>query len=480
MTFEDLGLSPEVLAAIELAGYREPTPIQLQAIPVALQGRDLLGCAQTGTGKTAAFVLPMIDILTGGKAKARMPRALILSPTRELAQQTLENFGIYAQHTDLAAALLIGGNNMRQQEQALSGNIDILIATPGRLLDMVERGKLLMMGVKHLVIDEADRMLDMGFIPDVEKICSLLPPLRHTLMFSATMPKEVRKLADRFLHNPREVTVAPPASPAETVEQWLVAVGNERDKGRALRELLSHESVTSSMIFANRKKDVDSLHRSLKRHGLNAVRMQGDMAQPEREVALAAFKDGDANMLVCTDVAGRGIDVFGVSHVFCFDVPVNAEDYVHRIGRTGRAGHRGRAYVFATPEDAKPLQAVTNLIKRDLPMARFEGVKTVSIPGIATAAPAAPEPAAEDTPDTPDVAELSAAEDKPRRSRRRRGGKSADKAKSEETTDAKPTRKAGKSDKDKVRPDRIPFGEGPYVPAFLLRPTFTEQDADAR
>ncbi|MBT6204968.1 MAG: DEAD/DEAH box helicase [Rhodospirillaceae bacterium] len=526
MTFEDLGLSPEVLAAIQEAGYQEPTPIQKQAIPVALQGRDLLGCAQTGTGKTAAFVLPLIDILAGGKAKARMPRALILSPTRELAQQTLENFQIYAQHTELDAALLIGGNNMRQQEQALARNIDILIATPGRLLDMIERGKLLMMGCKHLVIDEADRMLDMGFIPDVEKICSILPPLRHTLMFSATMPREVRKLAERFLHNPKEVTVAPPASPAETVEQWLVTVGNERDKGKALRQLLASDTVTSCMIFSNRKKDVDSLHRSLKRNGFNAVRMQGDMAQREREVALNAFKSGEANMLVCTDVAGRGIDVFGVSHVFCYDVPVNAEDYVHRIGRTGRAGHRGRAYVFATPDDVKQLQAVTRLIKRDLPLATIEGVKSVEIPGINTSAPApaAVEVAAAETesvddaqpeaeviavaevtvevevetqaeveaqaePDvsTDDQAPAQAAprdeDEKPGRRRRRRGGSRKSEAKAEDASSDETRRPAeargdNKTDNDRRRDNAVPFGQSANVPAFLLRPTFADQDAE--
>ncbi len=510
MTFEDLGLSPEVLTAINEAGYREPTPIQRQAVPVALQGRDLLGCAQTGTGKTAAFVLPLIDILAGGKAKARMPRALILSPTRELAQQTLENFQIYARHTDLAAALLIGGNNMRAQEQALSNNIDILIATPGRLIDMVERGKLLMMGVKHLVIDEADRMLDMGFIPDVEKICSMLPPLRHTLMFSATMPREVRKLADRFLHNPKEVTVAPPASPAETVEQWLVAVANDRDKGKALRELLNDEKVQSCMIFSNRKRDVDSLHRSLKRYGFDVVRMQGDMSQRERETTLNAFKSGEAKLLVCTDVAGRGIDVFGVSHVFCFDVPVNAEDYVHRIGRTGRAGHRGRAYVFATPDDVKGLQAVTRLIKRKLPVAQVEGVKSVPIPGVMEqpSADTAAEPAKEAA-----KKEAKAAEDsqEPKKRRRRSPRKSAAKeakaetaqakepaerttakAASEPETESAPEKKARSEHKkaseqrgkDKgpqsKQGDNIPFGRDPYVPAFLLRPTFVDADADAR
>ena len=520
MTFEDLGLSPEVLEAITEAGYQEPTPIQLQAIPVALQGRDLLGCAQTGTGKTAAFVLPLIDILAGGKAKARMPRALILSPTRELAQQTLENFQIYAQHTDLAAALLIGGNNMRAQEQALSNNIDILIATPGRLIDMVERGKLLMMGVKHLVIDEADRMLDMGFIPDVEKICSMLPPLRHTLMFSATMPREVRKLAERFLHNPKEVTVAPPASPAETVEQWLVAVANERDKGKALRELLAGETVQSCMIFANRKKDVDSLHRSLKRYGFNIVRMQGDMSQRERETALNAFKSGEAKLLVCTDVAGRGIDVFGVSHVFCFDVPVNAEDYVHRIGRTGRAGHRGRAYVFATPEDVKGLQAVTRLINRKLPVAKVEGVKSVTIPGVMEDAAAAPTVEATDAAELPveaveavkvtapvetagepaeeaveQAGEVTAEAEAPKKRRRRGSRKSAAKETAEtapEAADVEASPETEVASEAKAEPhtggkaiepkrgDKVPFGKDPGVPAFLLRPTFADGDADAR
>ncbi|MGY8996604.1 MAG: DEAD/DEAH box helicase [Alphaproteobacteria bacterium] len=529
MTFEDLGLSPEVLEAITEAGYREPTPIQLQAIPVALQGRDLLGCAQTGTGKTAAFVLPLIDILAGGKAKARMPRALILSPTRELAQQTLENFQIYAQHTDLAAALLIGGNNMRAQEQALSNNIDILIATPGRLIDMVERGKLLMMGVKHLVIDEADRMLDMGFIPDVEKICSMLPPLRHTLMFSATMPKEVRKLAERFLHNPKEVSVAPPASPAETVEQWLVAVANERDKGKALRELLAGETVTSCMVFANRKKDVDSLHRSLKRYGFNVVRMQGDMSQRERETALNAFKTGEAKLLVCTDVAGRGIDVFGVSHVFCFDVPVNAEDYVHRIGRTGRAGHRGRAYVFATPEDVKGLQAVTRLIKRKLPVAQVDGVKSVTIPGVMEDAATTPVVEAAEVVEAADpveapveavevaasvetvaepveaavepTTEAASEADAPKKRRRRGSRKSAVKEsaetaeaapEAEETADveaspepeapapAKAEPHTGGKAIEPQRGDKVPFGKDPFVPAFLLRPTFVDGDAEAR
>ncbi len=539
MTFEDLGLSPEILAAVEKAGYREPTPIQRQAIPIALQGRDLLGCAQTGTGKTAAFVLPMIDILSGGRAKARMPRALILSPTRELAQQTMENFEIYAAEVELTPALLIGGSDMKKQEQALNGNIDVLIATPGRLLDMVERGHVLMMGVKHLIIDEADRMLDMGFIPDVDKIVERLPPLRQTLMFSATMPREIRKLAERFLHNPKEITVAPPASPAETVEQVLVAVANERDKGKALRHLLENEPVTSAMIFSNRKKDVDSLHRSLKRYGYNCVRMQGDMQQREREVALGAFKSGEAKIMVCTDVAGRGIDVFGVSHVFCFDVPVSAEDYVHRIGRTGRAGHRGHAFTFATPDDAKGLAAVTRLIKRSLPVVDIEGIKTAEIPGFTPGAANKPREAAveaapvEETAETPvpaeeakaDAPEEAAAEaaapeseateeSKPRRRRSRGRGKKAAETKATETkdearpepeeadddgadgeetaeekaaaetkparhSDPRPEKTAAKGDKRDPKDGRVAFGDTDQVPAFLLRSAFPN-GVDAR
>jgi len=540
MTFEDLGLSPEILAAVEKAGYREPTPIQRQGIPIALQGRDLLGCAQTGTGKTAAFVLPMIDILAGGRAKARMPRALILSPTRELAQQTMENFDIYSAEIELTAALLIGGSDMKKQEQALAGNIDVLIATPGRLLDMVERGKVLMMGVKHLIIDEADRMLDMGFIPDIEKIVDKIPPLRQTLMFSATMPREIRKLADRFLHNPKEVTVAPPASPAETVEQVLVAVANERDKGKALRYLLENEPVTSAMVFSNRKKDVDSLHRSLKRYGYNVVRMQGDMQQREREAALGAYKSGEAKIMVCTDVAGRGIDVFGVSHVFCFDVPVSAEDYVHRIGRTGRAGHRGHAFMFATPDDARQLQAVTRLIKRSLPVVDIEGIKTAEIPGFTPGAankprddvPAKDKPVAvaeaedETVAAAPDAAEGDEGKAPSRRRRRRgKGGKAAEgetpaveaearetapkgevaKAKApvpeeepveEEIEDEvveqavdedKPARHSDRrpekgAPKESGKPEpkgRVPFGDTDQVPAFLLRSALPG-DADAR
>jgi superfamily II DNA/RNA helicase len=529
MNFSELGLGDGVLKAVEDAGYSTPTPIQAQAIPIVLMGRDILGCAQTGTGKTAGFTLPMIDILASGRAKARMPRSLILEPTRELAAQVADNFDTYGKYHKLSKALLIGGSSMNEQMKVIDRGPDVLIATPGRLLDLFDRGRLLMTDVKILVIDEADRMLDMGFIPDVEKICSMLPPLRHTLMFSATMPKEVRKLAERFLHNPKEVSVAPPASPAETVEQWLVAVANERDKGKALRELLAGETVTSCMVFANRKKDVDSLHRSLKRYGFNVVRMQGDMSQRERETALNAFKTGEAKLLVCTDVAGRGIDVFGVSHVFCFDVPVNAEDYVHRIGRTGRAGHRGRAYVFATPEDVKGLQAVTRLIKRKLPVAQVDGVKSVTIPGVMEDAATTPVVEAAEVVEAADpveapveavevaasvetvaepveaavepTTEAASEADAPKKRRRRGSRKSAVKEsaetaeaapEAEETADveaspepeapapAKAEPHTGGKAIEPQRGDKVPFGKDPFVPAFLLRPTFVDGDAEAR
>jgi len=366
MRFEDLGLGPDVLRAVADAGYIEPTPIQEKAIPIALQGRDLLGCAQTGTGKTAAFTLPMIDILAEGKARARMPRSLIITPTRELATQISENFEIYTKYHKLSMALLIGGVSITDQQRILDRGVDVLIATPGRLLDLFERGKILLTGVKILVIDEADRMLDMGFIPDVEKIAGLLPPLRQTLFFSATMPREIRRLADKFLHNPKEISVDPPASPAETVSQALIMT-TPRTKRKILRQLLDDETVTGALIFCNRKRDVDELSRSLKRYGYQAAALHGDMPQSARTETLEAFKAGKIRFLVATDVAGRGIDVFGLSHVFNFDVPLHAEDYVHRIGRTGRAGHRGRAIMLAVADDARYIAAIEKLIGRKIP-----------------------------------------------------------------------------------------------------------------
>src|SRR6185312_62053 len=343
MSFTDLGLSPEVLQAVADAGYTTPNPIQEQAIPYVLTGRDVLGCAQTGTGKTAGFTLPMIDILAAGRARARMPRSLILEPTRELAAQVATAFETYGKCHKLSMALLIGGESFVDQERKLDRGVDVLIATPGRLLDLHGRGKILLSDTRILVIDEADRMLDMGFIPDVERIVGLLPETRQTLFFSATMPAEIRKLADAFLRDPVEVAVAPPASPAATVIQSL-AVVDPADKREALRRLIRAEDVKNALIFCNRKRDVDILFRSLTRHGFDAAALHGDMPQSKRTETLGRFKAGEIRLLVASDVAARGLDNAGLSHVFCFDVPYHAEDYVHRIGRTGRAGRPGRSF----------------------------------------------------------------------------------------------------------------------------------------
>jgi superfamily II DNA/RNA helicase len=375
MSFSDLGLSDELLKAISDAGYTDPTPIQAQAIPQVLMGRDILGCAQTGTGKTASFTLPMIEILASGLAKARMPRSLILEPTRELAAQVADNFEIYGKYHKLNHALLIGGENMSEQIKRLEKGVDVLIATPGRLMDVFDRGHLLLRDVKILVIDEADRMLDMGFIPDVEKIVSKLPQMRTTLLFSATMPPEIKRLADRFLINPKEITVSKPATAAETIAQGLVMVtGAGRDqasiakrKREVLRKLIEREQPKNAIIFCNRKRDVDVVYKSLERHGYNtAARLHGDMVQSVRMETLAKFKSGDVTLLVCSDVAARGLDIPLMSHVFNFDVPTHADDYVHRIGRTGRAGHTGIAISIAVPSDGKYVDAIEKLMGRPI------------------------------------------------------------------------------------------------------------------
>lgn len=318
MSFSDLGLSDDVLRAVSDAGYSEPTPIQAQGIPVVLMGRDVLGLAQTGTGKTAGFTLPMIDILAAGRAKARMPRSLILEPTRELATQVAKNFDTYGKYNKLSKALLIGGESITEQLKILDRGADVLIATPGRLLDLFERGKILLSDVKILVIDEADRMLDMGFIPDIEQIVKVLPVIRQTLFFSATFPPEIRKLSDAFLMNPKEIKVAPPASPAELVDDFLVVVP-EIDKRKVIRSLLRSEEVRNALIFCNRKKDVDVLTRSLKKHGFDAAALHGDLAQSLRTRTLDSFRSGDISLLVCSDVAARGLDISDMSHVFNFD-----------------------------------------------------------------------------------------------------------------------------------------------------------------
>ncbi|MBV8776633.1 MAG: DEAD/DEAH box helicase [Alphaproteobacteria bacterium] len=378
MSFSELGLSPELLRAVSDAGYTTPTPIQQQSIPHVLSGRDVLGCAQTGTGKTASFALPMIDKLAAGRARARMPRSLILEPTRELATQVEAAFEVYGKQHKLTTALLIGGESFGDQERKLDRGVDVLIATPGRMLDLFERGKILLSDVRILVIDETDRMLDMGFIPDVERIVGLLPKQRQTLFFSATMPPEIRKLADSFLKTPAEVSVAPPASPAETVAQSLIVVHPE-DKRETLRRLIRSEDVKNALIFCNRKKDVDILYKSLSKHGFNAAALHGDMPQPKRTATLESFKKDEIRLLVCSDVAARGLDIQGLSHVFNFDVPYHAEDYVHRIGRTGRAGRQGRAFTLAAPEDGKNVAAIAKLIARDIPPATVPGIETAEL-----------------------------------------------------------------------------------------------------
>jgi superfamily II DNA/RNA helicase len=373
MNFNELGLSPELLQAVIDAGYTKPTPIQEQAIPVVAGGRDVLGCAQTGTGKTAGFALPMIDKLAAGRARARMPRSLILEPTRELATQVEAAFEVYGKHHRLTTALLIGGESFADQLRKLDRGVDVLIATPGRLLDLFERGKILLSDVRILVIDEADRMLDMGFIPDVERIVGLLSKARQTLMFSATMPAEIRRLADAFLTQPVEIAVAPPASPAELVEQALVVV-DPKDKREALRQLIRSEDVKNALIFCNRKRDVDILARSLVKHGFDAAALHGDMSQPKRTETLERFKNSEIRLLVASDVAARGLDIQGLSHVFNFDVPYHAEDYVHRIGRTGRAGREGRSFTLAAPEDGKNVAAIQKLIAKDIPVVQIGGI----------------------------------------------------------------------------------------------------------
>ncbi|HEV8014754.1 MAG TPA: DEAD/DEAH box helicase [Stellaceae bacterium] len=375
MSFEDLGLSPEVLKAVVDAGYTAPTPIQEQAIPYVLMGRDVLGCAQTGTGKTASFTLPMIDILAAGRARARMPRSLIIEPTRELAAQVAEAFDVYGKYHKLEQALLIGGESFSDQERKLDRGVDVLIATPGRLIDLYERGKILLSDVKILVIDEADRMLDMGFIPDVERIVGLLSKIRQTLFFSATMPPEIRRLADAFLMNPKEISVAPPASPAALVTQGL-AIVTTLGKRDALRRLIRNEDVKNAIIFCNRKRDVDVLYRSLAKHGFDAAALHGDMPQSKRTETLERFRNNEIRLLVASDVAARGLDIQGMSHVFNFDVPIHAEDYVHRIGRTGRAGREGRAFTLATPEDGRFVEAIQQLIGKPIPVVEIAGIGT--------------------------------------------------------------------------------------------------------
>src|SRR5215470_6692805 len=369
MTFSDLGLSDKVLAAVTSAGYIKPTPIQEQAIPHVLARRDVLGIAQTGTGKTAAFVLPMLTKLEHGRARARIPRTLILEPTRELAAQVEESFAKYGANHKLNVALLIGGVSFDDQDSKLTRGVDVLIATPGRLLDHFERGRLLLTGVELLVIDEADRILDMAFIRDIERICKLVPFTRQTLFFTATMPSEIRRITEQFLHNPVKVEVSPPATTVAATTQNLVKTGREpHEKRETLRQLIRESAgLKNAIVFCNRKREVATLHRSLVRHGFSAVALHGDMDQQARMTALEQFRKNEVTLLVASDVAARGLDIPDVSHVFNFDVPHHPDDYVHRIGRTGRAGRSGTAITIVAPNDQKAVASIEKLIGRSIP-----------------------------------------------------------------------------------------------------------------
>src|SRR5829696_5626665 len=446
MSFAELGLSEKVQQAVAAAGYTEPTPIQAQAIPRVLSRRDVLGIAQTGTGKTAAFTLPMLTLLESGRARARMPRTLILEPTRELAAQVEDNFDKYGINHKLSVALLIGGVSFGDQDAKITRGVDVLIATPGRLLDHFERGKLLLSGVELLVIDEADRMLDMGFIPDIERIVKMVPFTRQTLFFSATMPPEIQRLADAFLHNPVKLEVARAASTASTITQRLVATGREpHEKRETLRELIrSTPDFKNAIIFCNRKRDVAVLHRSLQRHGFNAAALHGDLDQRARMTALEGFRNGETTLLVASDVAARGLDIPAVSHIFNYDVPHHAEDYVHRIGRTGRAGRSGAAYTLVAPTDERSLAAIEKLIGQ--PVA-WEG------PAVSERPPGEPRSSSR--------RRVERGDDRPRsRSRRgERGGRADGVPNGEAAAERNPARERPRDEARHSRPDREPRAE---------------------
>ena len=470
MSFSHLGLSEKVLKAVTAAGYETPTPIQEQAIPHVLARRDVLGIAQTGTGKTAAFVLPMLTMLEKGRARARMPRTLILEPTRELAAQVKESFDKYGAGQKLNVALLIGGVSFGDQDAKLTRGVDVLIATPGRLLDHTERGGLLLTGVEMLIIDEADRMLDMGFIPDIERICKLVPFTRQTLFFTATMPPEIRRITEAFLHNPERVEVAKPATTNVTLTQSFVTAGREpHEKRDILRQLIrSAKDLQNAIIFCNRKREVALLHKSLVRHGFAAVALHGDMDQPARMAALDLFRKGEAPLLVASDVAARGLDIPEVSHVFNFDVPHHADDYVHRVGRTGRAGRSGTAISIVSPIDHKSLAAIEKLIGQSIP--KLEGFANLP-----------PEPGSEERrPSEPRGKQ-------PRRTRGGKGHKEARKDGGKPRSEHAPSReKRDHAAAPAPRPPsigRLPsrpvepavrqpdVGDHSHLPAFLLRPT---------
>jgi superfamily II DNA/RNA helicase len=459
MSFANLGLSEKVLSAVAASGYTTPTPIQEQAIPHVLAREDVLGIAQTGTGKTAAFTLPMLTMLEKGRARARMPRTLILEPTRELAAQVEESFTKYGANHKLNVALIIGGVSFGDQDAKLMRGVDVLIATPGRLLDHHERGKLLLTGVELLVIDEADRMLDMGFIPDIERICKLVPFTRQTLFFTATMPPEIRRITEQFLHNPVRVEVSRPATTAANVTQRLVKGGRESyEKRDVLRRLIrAAEGLTNAIIFCNRKREVATLHRSLVSHGFSAVALHGDMDQSARTAALDQFRRGEVKLLVASDVAARGLDIPAVSHVFNFDVPHHPDDYVHRIGRTGRAGRSGTAITIVAPIDSKAIAAIEKLTGQTIEWAD------------------APAPAAGEAREPRPARERSEPRDRSeQRPRQGRGQRERSHPREERQRHERPAPKVAQI--DEARPRRakpqphVEEESTPHLPAFLLRP----------
>ncbi|WP_375699611.1 DEAD/DEAH box helicase [Pseudophaeobacter sp. TrK17] len=528
--FTDLNLNPKVLKAIEEAGYESPTPIQAGAIPPALEGRDVLGIAQTGTGKTASFTLPMITMLARGRARARMPRSLVLCPTRELAAQVAENFDTYTKHLKLTKALLIGGVSFKEQDQLIDKGVDVLIATPGRLLDHFERGKLLLTGVQIMVVDEADRMLDMGFIPDIERIFSLTPFTRQTLFFSATMAPEIERITNTFLSAPERIEVARQASASETIEQQVVLFKASRkdreasEKRTALRALIDGEGegdkLTNAIVFCNRKTDVDIVAKSLKKYGYDAAPIHGDLDQSQRTKTLDGFRDGQLRILVASDVAARGLDVPSVSHVYNFDVPGHPEDYVHRIGRTGRAGREGKAITICSSRDEKALAAVESLLQKEItrlenpvkkaePAKRSSAKKAAETPaksepgtrgkssrGKASADTAAPEAVATETTqadaaavaDQPDAGKSETAQSEKRKSdsRQAEGNKSEGRSRSSNRASNKKTEEApaqstssqsstsnSKSNRGRGgkqggrRDDRTVVGMGDHMPSFI-------------
>jgi len=468
-TFTDLGLGDDVLRAVHDAGYENPTPIQEKAIPLILMNRDILACAQTGTGKTAAFTLPMIDILAEGRARARMPRSVILEPTRELAAQVAENFETYGKYHKLSMALLIGGVSFSEQEKKLDRGVDVLIATPGRLLDHCERGKVLLTDTKILVIDEADRMLDMGFIPDVERIVGLMPTIRQSLLLSATMPKEIKRLAEKFLINPKEIAVDPPSSANTSIVQKVIPV-SPRGKKKALRDLMAIEEISNGLVFCNRKRDVAELHRELAREFDDIGALHGDMDQYKRMECLDAFRKGEIRILICSDVAARGLDIPTVGHVFNYDVPTHAEDYIHRIGRTGRAGRAGKAYTLLTKSDDKFWAAIQKMTGMTVETLQMDGHT----------------PEDEAQPETADTPQENTSKSRSRR-KSSKGSKAPAAAKkavaAREKTSTAPIsqnertaeepdrtqRSRNKQDDDAFEDSNIPFGESDFVPNFLLR-----------